>query len=271
MWFTETNAGKIGKISPADGKIIEYTIPNSNGRSSKPIGIISGPDGNLWFTDDYGGKIGRFSPNDGEIIEYQFPVAGGDTGHDPADITAGPDGNLWFIEPFGHKIGKISPTTGSITEYNIASDGSIPAELGCITAGPDVNLWFIEIHAGSKINTISSATSKICNISPFTGNIISYDIPTEDSNSWIPTEPTPFGITLGPDGNLWFTEEIGKIGKISPRTGIITEYPLPFGAGSCEGITAGPDGNLWFTEPFVNKIGKISPIDGKIIEYVVNN
>ncbi|MCP3097440.1 hypothetical protein LZ198_00980 [Myxococcus sp. K15C18031901] len=26
----------------------------------------------------------------------------------------------------------------------------------------------------------------------------------------------PYGITAGPDGALWFTEEVGRIGRIAP-------------------------------------------------------
>jgi streptogramin lyase len=31
----------------------------------------------------------------------------------------------------------------------------------------------------------------------------------------IPTRGTPFDITAGPDGNLWFTDGAGKIGRIT--------------------------------------------------------
>ena len=57
----------------------------------------------------------------------------------------------------------------------------------------------------------------------------------------------PSGITVGPDGNIWFTEFLnGTVGRITP-SGIMTEFPLPsFRAVS--GIAAGPDGNLWLTE-----------------------
>jgi len=63
----------------------------------------------------------------------------------------------------------------------------------------------------------------------------------------------PLGITVGPDGNLWFAEHIcafacgnppwGKIARITPG-GTIAEFdmtPAPLE------ITTGPDGNLWFT------------------------
>jgi virginiamycin B lyase len=77
----------------------------------------------------------------------------------------------------------------------------------------------------------------------------------------------PFGITSGPDGKLWFTEEAGnKIGKITTN-GAVTEYYLGLTA-SCKPrcITAGPDGALWFTEYAADKIGRIT-IDGAITEY----
>jgi streptogramin lyase len=79
-----------------------------------------------------------------------------------------------------------------------------------------------------------------------------------------------FGITAGPDGNLWFTDigNIGssKIGKLTPG-GAITEYSLaPYSDPNY--ITLGPDNNLWFTEGGTNRIGKITPA-GAITEYSV--
>src|SRR5215469_14436635 len=41
----------------------------------------------------------------------------------------------------------------------------------------------------------------------------------------------PYGITAGPDGNLWFTEQAGKIGMINPTTHAITEFPIPTSKG----------------------------------------
>src|ERR1700694_5282004 len=59
----------------------------------------------------------------------------------------------------------------------------------------------------------------------------------------------PTDITLGPDGNLWFTEEFAsKIGRINLATGRLTEFPTPTPNSEPNGITTGPDGNIWFTE-----------------------
>src|SRR4029453_17871808 len=71
----------------------------------------------------------------------------------------------------------------------------------------------------------------------------------------------PLGITAGPDGNMWFTEErMNQIGRIVPATGEITEFKLPdfFFRRQPFEIASGPDGNLWFTEAFGNRIGRIT-------------
>jgi virginiamycin B lyase len=68
----------------------------------------------------------------------------------------------------------------------------------------------------------------------------------------------PSGITVGPDGALWFTESEGNnIGRIT-IAGAITEYPVPTGDSVPSYITTGPDGALWFTESNGNKIGRMT-------------
>jgi streptogramin lyase len=56
------------------------------------------------------------------------------------------------------------------------------------------------------------------------------------------------GLTLGPDGNFWTTEQYdAKLGSFDPRTLTATEYELPPDTFP-HFITVGPDGNLWFTD-----------------------
>jgi len=76
----------------------------------------------------------------------------------------------------------------------------------------------------------------------------------------------PFGIAAGPDGNLWFTEElVDRIGSITTG-GVITEYSGVTAGSHPFGITAGPDGNLWFTEMAGSRIGCITTA-GVVTEY----
>ena len=67
----------------------------------------------------------------------------------------------------------------------------------------------------------------------------------------------PSGITAGPDGALWFTNNVtNSIGRIT-TSGVVTNYTDP-SIGSPQRITAGPDGALWFTNYANNSIGRIT-------------
>lgn len=87
---------------------------------------------------------------------------------------------------------------------------------------------------------------------------IQFALPTQNSE--------PFGITVGPDGNLWFSElGANKIGRLTP-SGQLSEFRVPTSSGSPIAIAVGPDGALWFTELGGNKIGRITT-SGSITEY----
>src|SRR5262249_8298346 len=104
-----------------------------------------------------------------------------------------------------------------------------------ITSGPGGYLWFMEKNAGK----VGRATTS--------GVIAEFPVPSGGE-----------GITGGSDGNIWFTEDSGRIGSLTP-TGPVTECAIPSGAGSAPtGIVGRPDGDLWFVESGTNKIGKIT-------------
>ena len=90
----------------------------------------------------------------------------------------------------------------------------------------------------------------------------------------VPSDGTayPWGITAGPDGNLWFvaSDPAGpKIGRITPE-GAITQFAIPTVPADPSKITIGPDGNLWFTETndFANRIGQVTT-SGAITEFPI--
>src|ERR1700729_1950108 len=55
IWFTESGAKQIAKITPYGGQITEYAIPSGNFSAD----IISGPDQNMWFSEARAGAIGQ--------------------------------------------------------------------------------------------------------------------------------------------------------------------------------------------------------------------
>ncbi|MGZ4273052.1 MAG: Vgb family protein, partial [Solirubrobacteraceae bacterium] len=82
-----------------------------------------------------------------------------------------------------------------------------------------------------------------------------------------------FGVTSGPDGNLWFADlgcmGLGRcaIGRIS-ADGRVTTFERGLNAGSVPfGVVAGADGNVWFTDDGRRPaIGRITPA-GRITEF----
>jgi virginiamycin B lyase len=78
----------------------------------------------------------------------------------------------------------------------------------------------------------------------------------------------PFGIALGPDGALWFTERgTDSIGRIAPDGTLGPWTTLTPGADPTA-IASGPDGGVWFTEQGVNAIARLEP-GGEVTEYPV--
>jgi len=78
----------------------------------------------------------------------------------------------------------------------------------------------------------------------------------------VPTAKTgPDEIALGPDGNVWFSEQdTDHLGKVSPA-GCIQEYTPPRSSVGISDLVAGPDGYLWFTSGSDDLIGHIA-VDG---------
>ncbi|HSW88740.1 MAG TPA: C39 family peptidase [Candidatus Saccharimonadales bacterium] len=218
-------------FSPANAQdtvfISEFPVPTNN---SSPLGITSGPDGNIWFTEANSDKIGRITTN-GTITEFPLPTSNTAV----RSITTGPDGNLWFTENAQNKIGKITPQ-GEITEFSLPSGSSSPY---AITSGFDGNLWFTE-SVGNKVGKITPQ-----------GEITEFPLAPRVYNRSLS------GITKGPDGNVWFaTLEDNIIGKITPE-GVITEFNIQ-GYSHPQEIITGPDGNLWFTQPGLRKIARMT-------------
>jgi virginiamycin B lyase len=68
------------------------------------------------------------------------------------------------------------------------------------------------------------------------------------------------GVTVAPDGDLWFTENAAnKIGRMSPDGRLIGEYSIPGDHCGARAIVAIPDGRLFFSAHDADAIGEVVP------------
>jgi virginiamycin B lyase len=103
--------------------------------------------------------------------------------------------------------------------------------------------------AGALLTTLAFPASGMA----VTGTVTEF--PLKEANS------SPFGITLGPDGNVWAalkgTGITNPIVRVKPDG---TRDYFPTAAGSTPyDITAGSDGNLWATDQGLNQLDRITP------------
>jgi virginiamycin B lyase len=230
LWFTDPKGNRIGRIG-IDGKIKYVALPTSD---CGPTGITLGADGLIYFTEHAASRIGRMSI-DGTLAEFTLPKKSG-----PAEIATGHDGAVYFIEDDAGRIGRISKS-GAIREFRIPSEHSIPS---AIASGPDASIYFAELSTG-KIGKMKLDGS-------FDEYLIPHGKPLglaagADGNLWvtIPKEHLIYRMTSGgdfigylgtdqivpafvaaaPDGNLYFSEPNGKIGRIN-RSGDIKEFEV---------------------------------------------
>lgn len=212
--------------------------------------ITATPDGSLWWTGQ--GAFGHLSPG-GAMTTVPYPSSwtGNQSGN---SLIPGPDGNLWFTivvtNPTtngGNYVGKLSPT-GAITEYPLSRLNRAPAP---IVLGPDGNLWFTEYgFAFTRVSPQQKQDGVIGRVTP-AGAVTEFPIPTGNVH--------PLGLTVGPDGNLWFTAITSAdpttasnppttadiVGRIT-TSGAVTIFHVPGQTETMSDIVVGPDHNLWF-------------------------
>ncbi len=186
----------------------------------KPQGIVAGPDGIVCVAEEDSGKIALMDRDGNLLREITLP-----TGSAPHGIVVGPDGRLWFTESGASKIGRMD-LSGSFQEFAVGS----PPE--SIAVGPDGNLWFTEGSADriGKMDTLGRLLGE-------------FPVPTPGGN--------PRAILADPcgDASLWFTEQIGRIGRID-TAGRVTETANTGVGSNLRSIARGPadDCNLYVAD-----------------------
>jgi streptogramin lyase len=180
-------------------------------------------------------------------ISYGYNETGANAGtmtltfSDPDGVVIPATSTSTFLTPI--TLGVVDPTnsvTISPATITNATQTASVAYGGGSTIGPSVT--FNAVAGSTTIGTLVSKTSGYQTVFPI----------SQTTNSPPPTEP--YGIVVGPDGNLWFTESANsRVGKMSTAGTLLAEDVLPTPAVSPKpfNIAAGPSGDthVWYVIP----------------------
>ena len=161
-----------------------------------------------------------------------------------AGIVIGPDKNLWYADKSGKGVARINMSGGN-KEFPA---GSCPSQLA---VGADRKFYITDPCLGEILQMTTS------------GSVRAYFSPSGDQPS------SGGGITLGPDGNVWYVE-YSNVASISP-SGTIAEYVYTDGnSGNAGGIATGADGNLWVAEAAAEKLDVVNPSTGAMTSDIIH-
>ncbi|HTA40635.1 MAG TPA: hypothetical protein VK760_16250 [Candidatus Acidoferrales bacterium] len=236
MWFTDGGQlSAIGRIS-SGGTIREFRSGLS--AYSKPLRIALGPDGNMWFTDAGSLAIGKVSPS-GKITEYV--AASNPNGLGAHGLAFGKNGTPWFVTMGGDSV------LGSVRASGTVSIEKLPANLapdGTLAADAEGNLWFFALDQSTEQGVVVERLAS--------GKLKAYKTHLFHGAQPCCPNVAPSRLTIGPDGNPWFTTQDFSSNTDSAnffgtvRSGKVVLFKFKDqDAGFPSGVAAGK--TLWFT------------------------
>ena len=166
-----------------------------------------------------------------------FPVLAGAGAH---DVCPAPDGTVWFAAQSAGKLGRLDPRTG---RSDLIALGPGAAPHGVIV-GSDGAAWVTE-----------GGQNAIARVDPTTRAVKLFPLPKERRDANLNTA------TFDRQGALWFTGQNGVYGRLDPKSGMMTVFDAPRGAGPY-GIATTPDGQVFFASLAGNYLGRIDVATG---------
>jgi virginiamycin B lyase len=185
VWFTELNAGALGRLDTHNGLIQHYPLADKkDAQALAPYGVSVDQQGLVWFTEMGGKHLGRLDPVNGGIRLYTLP------GQNVASMEIASDarGTVWATTFTANVLLSLNPHTGAFTAYAAPTIGGSGAG----------GLYDLVVTSDNGVWVTVSADSAIARLDVSARRFTSYRIPTASS--------LPIGIVVGANHTLWFTE-----------------------------------------------------------------
>ena len=220
VWFTCEGDPCLGRLDPATNTWTRFPANLAETLPDPPVDVAFSGDGMVWFTVRSGPGsspgLGRLNPATGEIRFSTYPGARGPYGIQVVN------GTVWFMD---HQYLQADFDTGALVRFDMVTLTftvyETPADLGdphFLVLDPDGIIWFTAF-ADSTIGTFDP-TSETFNSRALSGTV----------------PPSPMGIYLLPQGQVWWAETYEPLHGGAGRILIDTDRPLAVPALSSVGL-----------------------------------
>lgn len=234
------NPAAIVQVDPRTGRSKDFLTPN---RSSSPHGLTVDGDGTVWWSgrDNY---LAHLDPKTGLTDEYPVTQQGMH-GHTPVFTSTG---DLWFSMLVGNRLGHWNRATDAVTYYDTPSPRGHP--YGLVIDHQD-RVWYVEY---------------------FTDHVVRFD-PKDKTFRRYPIRSAPASLRrLGVDSQdiIWYgvygtVGKAGKLGRLDPKTGAVTERTLPIQYSNPYDTWPDDRDNIWISSD--NYLTKFDPRTGRYTIY----
>jgi len=277
LWWTGQFTNTVGRLDPDSGILREFPLKTD---PSEPRGLALDRDGNVWYAANDAGLIGKLDPRTGSVTEYKMPDP---RAGDPLALAFDQRGILWFTVEGGNFVGRLDPRTGTIDLKKFPSEDSLPYGLAITSEGIPVICEFganrlakidprtmaiteVELPgAGTRPRRIAIAADHSVYFTDYAeGHLGRFDPATGAVKMWPSPggpESNPYGITVTPDGMVFYSEAgvlpKNTVVRFDPRAETFASATIPSGGGIIRSMAATPDGRVYIACSALNSVGVI--------------
>lgn len=230
VWYTSQAKGVLGRLDPANGKVVEIPL----GSGSAPHGVIVGPDGAPWLTDGGLNAIVRVDP--ATRVPAVFALPPGRARSNLNTATFDRKGILWFTGQSG-VYGKLDPSTGAMAVFD-APVGRGPYGIATSPAG---EVYYASL-AGSHIARIHTETGAATVLVPPTPGQGARRVWADSRNA------------------IWVSEwNSGQVSRYSPQTDTWRSWRLPGPAPRAYAVYVDERDRVWLSDFGANALVRFDP------------
>lgn len=194
LLVSSRDSDSILRYDETTGAYLGDFVSAGSGGLSQPVGMRTGPDGNLYVSSFGTNQILRYNGKTGAFIDV---FVNGNGLSNPADLRFGPDGAL-YVANFGDV---------TVTRYN----GSSGAPAGTLTGTQLANPTSLLFDSFGRLLTSSFGTDLVMRYSLMDGQFVPFAAGGLSG---------PSGLAIGPDDDLYVASLLGwEIRKFDGLTG----------------------------------------------------